>query len=129
MPGNIYFHSLKRTKFPPGIYYRGRLSSARHAVGEKLLQCDERDKAVGVMMDHSYFQVSPDDDRNDVAHLLGKGGPDVVPVVANNTLVGVLGSERSPARSRMKTPKTHSAGREPAAGQALSGDQPVGAVA
>lgn len=41
---------------------------------KKLLQCDERDKAVGVMMDHSYFQVSPDDDRNDVAHLLGKGG-------------------------------------------------------
>lgn len=61
------------------------------------------------MMDHSYFQVSPDDDRNDVAHLLGKGGLDVVPVVANNTLVGVLGSERSPAWSRMKTPKTHSA--------------------
>lgn len=64
---------------------------------KKLLQCDERDKAVGVMMDHSYFQVSPDDDRNDVAHLLGKGGLDVVPVVANNTLVGVLG-EREIAR-------------------------------
>lgn len=49
------------------------------------------------MMDYSYFQVSPDDDRNDVAHLLGKGGLDVVPVVANNTLVGVLG-EREIAR-------------------------------
>ncbi|ASL97757.1 magnesium transporter [Serratia marcescens] len=64
---------------------------------KKLLQCDEQDKAVGVMMDHSYFQVSPDGDRNDVAHLLGKGGLDVVPVVANNTLVGVLG-EREIAR-------------------------------
>lgn len=51
------------------------------------------------MMDHSYFQVSPDDDRNDVAHLLGKGGLDVVPVVANNTLVGVLGErDRPPGR-------------------------------
>lgn len=76
---------------------------------KKLLQCDEQDKAVGVMMDYSYFQVSPDDDRNDVAHLLGKGGLDVVPVVANNTLVGVLGSERSPGWSRLKTPKTRSA--------------------
>ena len=64
---------------------------------KKLLQCDDEDKAVGVMMDYSYFQVSPDDDRNDVAHLLGKGGLDVVPVVANNTLVGVLG-EREIAR-------------------------------
>ncbi|WP_282676790.1 magnesium transporter [Serratia marcescens] len=64
---------------------------------KKLLQCEEQDKAVGVMMDYSYFQVSPDDDRNDVAHLLGKGGLDVVPVVANNTLVGVLG-EREIAR-------------------------------
>lgn len=34
------------------------------------------------MIKHSYFQVSPDDDRNDVAHLLGKGGLDVVPLVA-----------------------------------------------
>lgn len=42
-------------------------------------------------MNHSFFQVSPDDDRNNVAHLLGKGGLDMVPVVADNMLVGVLG--------------------------------------
>lgn len=72
-------------------HLRGTLSK------KKLLLCEDDDKAVGVMMNHSYFQVSPDDHRNNVAHLLSKGGLDVVPVVANNTLVGVL-SEREIAR-------------------------------
>lgn len=60
---------------------------------KKLLQCREGDRAIGSMMNHTYFHVSPDDDRNDVAHLLGKGGLDVVPVVVNKTLVGVLGEK------------------------------------
>jgi magnesium transporter len=106
VPGNMtvnkaraYFLSqLKTDEIPTQLFItaddyhlRGTLSV------KKLLQCEDDDKAVGVMMNHSYFHVSPDDDRNDVAHLLGKGGLDVVPVVANNTLVGVLG-EREIAR-------------------------------
>lgn len=64
---------------------------------KKLLQCRAGEKTLGSMMNHTYFHVSPDDDRNDVAHLLGKGGLDVVPVVVNKMLVGVLG-EREIAR-------------------------------
>ncbi|WP_410071736.1 magnesium transporter [Serratia liquefaciens] len=102
VPGNMtvskakeYFLSqLKTDEIPAQLFVtaddyhlRGTLSV------KKLLQCEEEDKPVGVMINHSYFQVSPDDDRNDVAHLLGKGGLDVVPVVVNKTLVGVLGEK------------------------------------
>lgn len=96
---------------------------------KKLLQCEEQDKAVGVMMDYSYFQVSPDDDRNDVAHLLGKGGWTWCRWWPITRWSAYWASVRSPGWSRMKTPKTRSVRGEPAAGQALSGDQPVGAVA
>ena len=102
VPGNMtvnkakeYFLSqLKTDEIPAQLFVtaddyhlRGTLSV------KKLLQCEDDDKPVGVMINHSYFQVSPDDDRNDVAHLLGKGGLDVVPVVVNKTLVGVLGEK------------------------------------
>lgn len=60
---------------------------------KKLLQCRDSDKALASMMNHTYFHVSPNDDRSGVAHLLGKGGLDIVPVVVNNTLVGVLGEK------------------------------------
>lgn len=60
---------------------------------KKLLQCREGDCVLGSMMNSTYLQVSPDDDRNDVAHLLSKGGLDVVPVIVNKTLVGVLGEK------------------------------------
>ena len=60
---------------------------------KKLLQCQEGDRVLASMMNHTYFHVSPDDDRSDVAHLLGKGGLDVVPVVVNKTLVGILGEK------------------------------------
>ena len=79
---------LKTDEIPTRVFITADNYHLRGTLSvKKLLQCEEQDKAVGVMMDYSYFQVSPDDDRNDVAHLLGKGGLDVVPVVANNTLV------------------------------------------
>lgn len=86
---------------------------------KKLLQCREGDRAIGTMMNPTYFHVSPDDDRNDVAHLLGKGGLDVVPVVVNKTLVGVLG-EKEIARL-IEDENTEDAQRQ---GASLPLDQP-----
>ncbi|MBP2836775.1 magnesium transporter [Dickeya parazeae] len=88
-----FLAQLKTDEIPPLIFItegdyhlRGTLSV------KKLLQCVESDSAVGLMMDPIYFQVSPDDIRNDVAHLLMENNPEVVPVVvAHHTLVGVLG--------------------------------------
>ncbi|SMB36141.1 MgtE integral membrane region (fragment) [Serratia proteamaculans] len=113
IPGNMtvnkakpYFLSqLKTDEIPTKLFVtaddyhlRGTLSV------KKLLQCEDQDKAVGVMFNHSYFQVSPDDGRNDVAHLLGKGGLEVVPVVVNKTLVGVRGSTRQWFRHPLSPP-------------------------
>lgn len=70
VPGNMtvnrareYFPSqLKTDEIPTQLFItaddyhlRGTLSV------KKLLLCKDDDKAVGVMMNHSYFQVSPDD--------------------------------------------------------------------
>ncbi|UJD99451.1 magnesium transporter [Serratia plymuthica] len=102
VPGNMtvnkakeYFLSqLKTDEIPAQLFVTADDYQLRGTLSvKKLLQCADDDKAVGVMINHSYFQVSPDDDRNDVAHLLGKGGLDVVPVVVNKTLVGVLGEK------------------------------------
>ncbi|CND95163.1 magnesium transporter [Yersinia nurmii] len=60
---------------------------------KKLLQSIEPNSPVGTMMNQTFFHVSPDDERNDVAHLLNKGGVDVVPVLVNRNLVGVLGEK------------------------------------
>lgn len=91
---NYFLSQLKTDEIPSQIFIT---ADDYHLWGmlsvKKLLQCDEGDRVLGSMMNHTYFHLSPDDDRNDVAHLLAKGGLDVVPVVVNKTLVGILGEK------------------------------------
>ncbi|AJI96161.1 divalent cation transporter family protein [Yersinia ruckeri] len=60
---------------------------------KKLLQSIEPNSPISTMMNQSFFHVSPDDERSHVAQLLSQGGVDVVPVLANWSLVGVLGEK------------------------------------
>ncbi|WON78614.1 magnesium transporter [Serratia sp. UGAL515B_01] len=95
---DYFLSQLKTDEIPSQIFITADDYHLRGMLSVKtLLQCNDGDRVLGSMMNHNYLHLSPEDDRNDVAHLLGRGGLDVVPVVVNKTLVGVLG-EREIAR-------------------------------
>jgi len=95
----LYFLSqLKTNEIPSLVFITARDYHLRGTLAVKtLLQCHDEDKPVYVMMRHAFTKVTPDDSRGDIAHILMEENIDILPVVANHTLVGVLG-EREIAR-------------------------------
>lgn len=89
-----FLEQLKTDEIPAWLFVTAEHHQMRGMLSVKnLLQCEDTNAPVSMMMNCAYTQAAPEDERSQLAHQIISEHLDVLPVVQNKILIGVLGEK------------------------------------